>query len=151
MENKKFRIRELEIGDYDIGFVDCLNQLTVSCDIARDNFESRFNLLKNKEDYHIYVIVDKEENKVVAAGTLFIEYKFLRGCVKKAHIEDIVVDKNIRGCGLGKKIVTHLINLSSELGCYKTSLVCEKDNIPFYKKCGFTEKETEMVIYNNKK
>ncbi|KAF9763324.1 putative glucosamine 6-phosphate N-acetyltransferase 2 [Nosema granulosis] len=150
MENNKFLTRKLEKGDYEIGFVECLNQLTTPCDISREDFESRFNLLQNKEDYHIYVIIDIEKNKVVAAGTLFVEYKFLRGCVKKAHIEDIVVDKNIRGCGLGKKIVTRLIKLSEELGCYKTALVCEKDNIPFYKKCGFSEKETEMVIYNMK-
>lgn len=150
MDDNKYRVRRLELEDYDKGYMNCLNQLTISVDSTKDEFTTRYNLMKSKGDYHIFVIVDLNNNRIVASGTLFVEYKILRGCAKKGHIEDIVVDKDTRGSGLGKKIVTRLIKLSEELGCYKTALVCEKDNIPFYEKCGLTEKEREMVIYNKK-
>lgn len=33
------------------------------------------------------------------------------------------------------------------MGCYKIILDCSVKNVPFYQKCGFTEKEREMVLY----
>ncbi|KCZ78799.1 hypothetical protein H311_00165, partial [Anncaliia algerae PRA109] len=88
------------------------------------------------------------DGKVVGSGTLFIEYKFIHSLAKKAHIEDIVVDKEYQGHGIGKMIVKRLVQLAEEKGCYKTALCTAQDKIPFYKKCGFEPKETEMVIYH---
>lgn len=33
------------------------------------------------------------------------------------------------------------------LGCYKLTLDCSVANVPFYQKCGFGEKERQMVLY----
>ena len=33
------------------------------------------------------------------------------------------------------------------LQCYKVILDCSSDNVQFYKRCGFTEKEVQMVVY----
>ena len=33
------------------------------------------------------------------------------------------------------------------LGCYKVMLDCSRDNVDFYKRCGFKEKEVQMAIY----
>ena len=89
----------------------------------------------------------KDENKIVASGTLLIENKIIHGISKVGHIEDIVVDSKSRGLGLGKKIVSYLTNLAKENNCYKVILNCKEENCGFYEKCGYVRKETEMVQY----
>ena len=63
------------------------------------------------------------------------------------HIEDIVVDKNIRGSGLGRIIIEHLVNFGFKNNCYKIILDCSEKNKKFYEKLGFQKKEIQMVNY----
>lgn len=83
----------------------------------------------------------------MAAGTLLIEPKFIHECGFTGHIEDIVVHGDARGLGLGKRIVLDLAELAKSAGCYKVTLECSDDNLPFYGKCGFTRKGNQMCIY----
>ena len=64
-----------------------------------------------------------------------------------AHIEDVVVDSTVRGKGLGKLIITKLVELAEAAGCYKVVLDCSEANVGFYKKCGFEQKEVQMACY----
>lgn len=96
--------------------------------------------------YYIRVITD-ESGRVVAAGTLLVERKFIRGCGSVGHIEDIVVDKSQRGKSLGKAIVVHLAGIAQDLRCYKVILDCDKENVVFYEKCGFKDKGSFMAKY----
>lgn len=82
---------------------------------------------------------------IVAVGTVFVERKFTRSMGKVGHIEDIAVSPSQQGRGLGLKIIKALMSISEAEGCYKTILNCSEGNVPFYEKCGFTRKETEMV------
>lgn len=139
-------IREIAETDYEIGFMQCLSELTKVGDVDYSAFKERLSLIKSKGDYKVLVaVLDK---RVVGTGTLFIEYKFIRGLSLKGHIEDVVVVKDFQRHGLGKKIVQALVEASVERGCYKTALCTEESNTAFYEKCGFTEKEKEMVIYH---
>lgn len=45
---------------------------------------------------------DSESGAVVAAGTLLVERKFIHGCGKVGHIEDVVVSHALRGHSLGR-------------------------------------------------
>ncbi len=45
----------------------------------------------------------KDGGRIVAAGTLLLERKFIRGCGTAGHIEDVVVDSTCRGQRLGVK------------------------------------------------
>ena len=78
---------------------------------------------------------------------MFIEKKFIRNCGKVGHIEDVVVDSNARGMQLGKKIVGFLADHARSVGCYKVILDCSVENRTFYEKCGFKQKEIQMVKY----
>lgn len=69
------------------------------------------------------------DGKIVASGTLVMERKFIRGCGKVGHLEDIVVDKALQGTGVGKKLINVLVELSESLGAYKVSLATGK---PYY-------------------
>jgi len=62
------------------------------------------------------------------------------------HIEDVAVHKNKQGCGVGKKLVDHLVEAAKGWGCYKIILDCAADLIPYYSKSGFKEWSTGMRI-----
>ena len=129
MSNIKFRkiIRE-DLKDVFL----LLNQLkeknvnTIDTETAWKNFKS--NSSSNS-------IVGIYEDKVVAYGSIVIENK-IRGDIA-GHIEDIVVDDNMRGKMVGVKLINKLVNIGSEKGCYRITLFCEEKLIKFYGRTGF--------------
>ncbi|KAI9220545.1 acyl-CoA N-acyltransferase [Blastocladiella britannica] len=144
-------LRPLHADDFDKGYMQLLQQLTVIGDVTRDQFTERVAFLAAHNDtYYPIVIEDNNAGKVVAAGTLLVERKFIRGCGLVGHIEDIVVDENQRGKKLGLRIIHALTFIGSEAGCYKIILNCNKDNVTFYEKCGYVLKEVEMTQYIEK-
>ena len=143
--NKLYIIEKLSKSDYYCGYLDLLEQLTVvnAEDITYDTFCEQYDAI-NAE---IYIIRDINENKIIASGSILIEKKFIHKLSSIGHIEDIVVDSNFRGLGLGKQLLNHLSSISKERGCYKVILNCSEKNIKFYEKCGFAIKEFEMAKY----
>ena len=59
----------------------------------------------------------------------------------------ISMAKEYQGQGLGQEIVSHLIDLSKKLGCYKCILNCDVNLIKFYQKCGLEPNNMQMVKY----
>ncbi|KAL3637528.1 Glucosamine-phosphate N-acetyltransferase-like protein [Castilleja foliolosa] len=148
IEEGKFQVRKLEISDKQKGFVELLQQLTVCGPISDEAFEERFQeLAKCGDDHLVCVIEDNNLGKIVGTGIVFIEKKFIRNCGKVGHIEDVVVDSSVRGKQLGKKVIGFLSDHARRMGCYKVILDCSVDNRPFYERCGFKQKETQMVKY----
>ena len=81
-------------------------------------------------------IVGIDENDfVVAYGSCVIENK-IRGEVA-GHIEDIVVDKKMRGRNVGVDLISELVKSAKKRGCYRITLFCRKELINFYSKNGF--------------
>ncbi len=76
--------------------------------------------------YYIVVGEHGPTKKLVASATLLVERKFIHGCGVAGHIEDVVVDKSMRGRNLGLKLMEALKFLAQELGCYKLMLDCSK-------------------------
>ncbi|KAJ3122386.1 Glucosamine-phosphate N-acetyltransferase-like protein [Nowakowskiella sp. JEL0407] len=98
-----FVVRPLEIGDYEKGFLEALEMLTSVGKMSKGQFIERFSYLKaHNHEYFTIVIEDTKKAKIVGAGTIFVERKFvhLNGLV--GHIEDIVTHKDYRGMNLGK-------------------------------------------------
>ena len=81
------------------------------------------------ETYFPIVIVDTAADRIVGAGCVFLERKFLRGLGRVGHIEDIAVDKSQQGKKLGLRIIQALTYISENAGCYKTILNCSDANI----------------------
>lgn len=141
-------IRCLEISDNAKGFVELLGQLSHCSPISDADFCSRFAELAALGDDHIIcVIEDPKTGRIVATGSVFVEKKFLRGCGKVGHIEDVVVDAAARGRCLGQRIVRFLAEHARGAGCYKVILDCTSELIGFYAKCGFVEKNVQMAMY----
>jgi len=137
--------RNLKTEDYNTNYLDLLAQLT-EVNPEKIDFNSFSNFVNNL-NYDHRIIVIEINNNIVASGTLLIENKIIHGLSKVGHIEDIVVDKKLRGVGLGKDIINYLSDLANLDKCYKVILNCKESNSGFYEKCGFEKKEVEMVKY----
>lgn len=146
-ESERFRVRRLELFDKNKGFIELLQQLTVCDSVSDKEFEERFQELSSLGDDHLIGVIEDQSRKIVATGSVFIEKKFIRNCGKVGHIEDVVVDASARGMQLGKKIVEFLSDHARSVGCYKVILDCSIENRSFYEKCGFKQKEIQMVKY----
>lgn len=141
-------VRRLDISDKSKGFIELLQQLSICDSVSDKEYEERFRELSSQGDDHVIcVIEDNHSGKIIGTGSVFIEKKFLRNCGKVGHIEDVVVDTNARGMNLGKKIIKFLSDHARSMGCYKVILDCSVENRSFYEKCGFKQKEIQMVMY----
>ncbi|XP_076047569.1 glucosamine 6-phosphate N-acetyltransferase [Oratosquilla oratoria] len=132
------KVRPLRRGDYDRGFLKLLEQLTKVGDISREQFEKRFEIMRqNKDHYYVTVIEDLNTGEIVASATLAVEFKFIRNCTKRARLEDVVVSPDYRGKQLGKLIVTTITLLARLIGCYKIGLDCKDAMKGFYGSMGY--------------
>jgi len=149
-----YQTRLLEIDDYFRGYLPLMAQLSKLNyeSITLEQFKNQYNKLNlNTISSRSLIYVIEDNNKIVASGTILIEYKFIRDLGSVGHIEDIVVDSNYRNKGLGIYLINFLINLCEQLGCYKIILDCSNDLKKFYtNKCGLEEKDTHMVKYFSK-
>jgi len=74
---------------------------------------------------------------LVALGTLLLEPKLLHGGRPVGHVEDVVVHPCLRGDGLGKRMVQHILDVAREAGCYKVILDASPSHHSFYHPLGF--------------
>lgn len=133
-------VRDLFAVDFDKGFAETIASLSsielsqqVFGEILRDRFKSR-----------IRTIICFHDNRIVGTASCFIEKKFLHNGGMVMHVEDVAVHKDFQKMGVGRKLMEFLEAYAVEQKCYKIILDCNKQNIPFYKKCGYLVHETEM-------
>jgi glucosamine-phosphate N-acetyltransferase len=138
----EFIFDNLKVEDYNL-YLSLLENLTEvnKENITLEDFKKRIN-----ETLDIVHII-RYDNKIVASGSLFIMKKFVHCLGNVGQIEDIIVDPNYRGLGLGKKIINYLVEKAKDANCYKVILNSKESNVNFYKKIGFEIKEHQMVQY----
>jgi len=142
-------IREIEKTDLNESFFSLLAQL--SGKVTSYDVDKMWGEYSTTPNHVTFVDVIKEAGKderVVATSSVLVESKFLHCGSKVGHIEDVVVDKEVRGSGLGQKIVQHCIDHARDAGCYKLILDCSNKNVPFYINCGFYISENTMRLDN---
>ena len=151
--------------DYTRGHLNVLSVLTQAPDVGAEAWAAQFQAMRSEPAaYYIVVIVSRETDQIVASGGVFVERKFLRGLGRVGHIEDIAVAREMQGKKLGLRMIEVLTQISEDVGCYKTILNCNENNIgtfyvscqgrlppllffpAFYEKCGYEKREVEMVI-----
>lgn len=139
------QIRKLELSDYYKQYFALLNQLSPTPEVSFEDFEKQYYIIS--PHHHIFVIEDVTNSIIIGTCTCFIEPKFIRGLSKVAHLEDVIIHKDCRGQGLGKKIIDFMTNFAKSQGCYKIILDCSDDNVAFYQKCNLERKGNQMVLY----
>ena len=133
--------RNIEKKDLDQVFV-LLNQLkqieidTIDKDKALSDFIN--NTGSNS-------VVGLYNDKIVAYGSVVVENK-VRGEVA-GHIEDIVVDSEVRGKMIGVSLIKELIKVAKNKGCYRITLFCKETLVNFYGRNGFEVNNVVMKKY----
>ena len=119
-----------------------LNQLK-KIDISHINLDHSWDkFIQNNSSNSIVGIID---NKIIAYGSIIIENK-IRGEVA-GHIEDIVVDTEVRGKMIGVKLINELIEIGKKNNCYRITLFCKENLINFYSRSGFKVNSVSMKRY----
>ena len=137
----KVIFRNIEKKDLDQVFV-LLNQLkqieidTIDKDKAWSDFIN--NTSSNS-------VVGLYNDKIVAYGSVVVENK-VRGEVA-GHIEDIVVDSEVRGKMIGVLLIKELIKVAKNNGCYRITLFCKETLVNFYGRNGFEVNNVVMKKY----
>ena len=94
------------------------------------------NIVTNLNDNH-YILFYICKNKIIAGITVLIEQKIIHNGKCVGHIEDLVVLKNYRNCGIGRVLINHAIDLCNRNNCYKCILNCDQALDAYYVKQGF--------------
>ena len=123
--------------------IDQVINLLVSSFSSRYNNPPIIGTLSNPKSIFIVVEIN---NIIVGVASLYIIEKLTR---KMGLIEDVAVDSNYRGKGIGIKLIQNLTSKAKNMGCDKIVLNSSKDNISFYEKSGFKVNEIQMVLRNN--
>ena len=120
-----------------------LSQLTSAQEFDKERFDKI--ILGLKDNHNIYLCI--KDDKIVGMITLFFEQKLIHNGACVAHIEDLIVDKNSFGQGIGAKLINYCFQQVNSDKCYKIILDCKDELIPFYKKFGFENKNVQMSKY----
>ena len=137
----KLSFRKIKKSDLNYVFV-LLNQIK-KIDISHLNLDHSWDkFIQNNSSNSIVGIID---NKIIAYGSIIIENK-IRGEVA-GHIEDIVVDTEVRGKMIGVKLINELIEIGKKNNCYRITLFCKENLINFYSRSGFKVNSVSMKRY----
>jgi len=135
-------IRKIMESDLENGFLESLDNLRQTSSLEQNSVRNILKKILENENHIIHVA--ELNGKIVGSTTLLIEQKFIHEGGFVGHIEDVVVNKEFEGQGIGMKLVLSLLDVAKEKKCYKTILNCEDKLISFYEKIGFKQKSIEM-------
>ena len=117
-------------------------------DIWTSSFSTNFSNTLNPgylNDPNSKTMVVCKGNTIIGVASIHIIYKLSRTL---GLIEDVAVDKDHRGKGIGKNLVEKLIEIGKQKNCDKIVLNTSEKNSKFYEKIGFKKNEIQMVIRN---
>ncbi|MBX3710217.1 MAG: GNAT family N-acetyltransferase [Gammaproteobacteria bacterium] len=101
-------------------------------------------------DKNNVLIVAELDNKIVGTFQItFITYLTYQGG-KRALIEEVRVDKSVRGKGFGKMMMEWAIKMAKENGCHLVQLTTNKKRtraLEFYKRLGFVASHEGMKLH----
>jgi predicted GNAT family N-acyltransferase len=108
-------------------------------DLQDDSDASAFGDILSSPGLHLFVL--EREGVVVATTYLNVIPNMTRSASPYAVIENVVVEKSLRGSGLGKLIMASTLQAAWAAGCYKTMLMTGSRTPAthaFYRACGFS-------------
>lgn len=97
------------------------------------------------------IFVYTDENDVVCGYAFCVFEQHINDSiltdVKTLYIDDLCVDKNIRGKHIGKNLYEYVLRYAKEHGCYNVTLnvwSCNSGALKFYEKCGLVPQKVHM-------
>ena len=135
-------LRPLEQGDFTRGFLETLENL-VPVNLTP---EEAIHIWRGRNAAGVRTVVAVEGDQVIGTATLILEHKFLHRGGTIGHIEDVAVHPEHEGKGVGRAVVSFLMDVARQSGCYKVILSCNDQNLAFYQKLGFRRHDNGMRI-----
>lgn len=140
----RFKIRKLKRADiYFNGFLKVLSQLSP---VDLDTWKAISTWLTRTGTGFHTIVASTRGDRVVGTASYFMEPKFIYGAGRVGHIEEVVVDQEFRGKGVGKALVKACVDELRRLRCYKIILNSSDENAPFYEGLGFRRAANTMRI-----
>ncbi len=132
-------IRALKATDSEIEVAQLFSQLTGRDDAKAD--------IKALCESFTKCLVIENEGKIIGFGSMVTYYLPTVGEV--GRIEDVIVDENYRGQGLGKKLVNEIIRLAKESKVLKLQLTSNQQRVAarnLYQDLGFQIRDTDVFV-----
>jgi GNAT superfamily N-acetyltransferase len=131
--------REARSGDFE-DVIRLYRQLQPEDPVLKDGSDAAaFEQILDSPGLHLFVL--ELDGAVVATTYLNVIPNVTRSASPYAVIENVVVEKSLRGVGLGKEIVDCTLRAAWDEGCYKAMLMTGSHNPAthaFYRACGFS-------------
>lgn len=141
-------VRKATINDLNKGLLDVFIQgyryhqngrADIFVDVSDEMLKE--DLIKNFENLSTIVILDGD----VIVG--YLSYKIKEKHSKKLDVDQLVIDENHRGKGLGKKLMEEVKNIALKNDCDRIELNCwmfNKNALKMYEHIGFNR---QRIIY----
>lgn len=131
--------REAGPDDFD-SILRLYRQLNPTDPVLQDGSDAlAFKRILDTPGLHVFVL--EAGGNIVATTYLNVIPNLTRSAAPYAVIENVVVDEDLRGTGLGKRIMADTLQAAWDAGCYKAMLQTGSRNPAthaFYKACGFS-------------
>ncbi len=141
-------IREATIDDLNKGLLDVFiegyryhqnGRPDIFANISDETLKE--DLIKNFEELSTIVILDDD----IIVG--YLSYKIKEKHSKKLDVDQLIIDRNYRGKGLGKKLMEEVRNIALKNNCDRIELNCWMFNdnaLKMYEHIGFNR---QRIIY----
>ena len=119
--------------------------------IGRKYNDAELEELLDAKDRPILVSVDENDAVRGYAFCIFQQYKNnnVMTDIKTLYIDDLCVDKEMRGRHIGKELYAAAVELAKNNSCYNLTLnvwSCNESAIRFYESCGLLPQKIGMEI-----
>ena len=101
-----------------------------------------------KDDNH-HIIVKEVTGKIVSTCVCVIIPNLTRGIRPYAFIENVVTDKDYRGCGYASECLNYAKSIAEKQNCYKMMLLTgskEEATLKFYEAAGYNSSDKTAFI-----
>ena len=112
-----------------------------------DEAQERFDRLRRYPDYHLYVA--QLRGRTVGTFALLIMEKLLHLGAPAAIVDDVIVDTDCRGQGIGRQMMQFAMQLARKKGCYKLALSTNVKRTAahhFYESLGFARHGYSYIV-----
>lgn len=146
MTDSTIAVRLAERGDV-ASLLDVLPQITSRPDslsattLGVDESTRIFDQICTHGNVHIVVAQEKLTENIVGALTIVIVPNLTYGGRPWSVIENVVVSRERRGKGIGKKLMAFALGLAKDNDCYKVQLLSgpNDDQVGFYRSMGMQD------------
>ncbi len=119
--------------------------------IGRKYDDAQLRELLTNEDRPIIVSVDENDKVLGYAFCIFQQHENdnVMTDIKTLYIDDLCVDKDIRGRGIGKELYLAALDLAKSNNCYNVTLnvwSCNESAMRFYERCGLKPQKVGMEV-----